>query len=167
MAYTRKLENIGSFFMERYHRILIFSSDKEDLTELVQHRKERSDKGKSRGEASRSVALALNPSSPSSPESLVTPQIVTITSPSPPSMVFFTVNEISPLNVGATLNELSKNPEKLCPKYVYGESRIIEDCIKNFKEIFNQAHIAHMDVVCKLFPYSLGEFTYNWYLNLP
>ena len=35
------------------------------------------------------------------------------------------------------------------------------------KEICNKKQITNEDVVLHLFPYSLGEVSYNWYVNLP
>ena len=62
---------------------------------------------------------------------------------------------------------MAKNPEKFCPKYIHGESRSAEEHIQAFKDACTRAQIAHHDVVCRLFPYSLGDMAYNWYLNLP
>lgn len=81
-------------------------------------------------------------------------------------MYFFNAQS-SPLNLTRPLHDLPKNLEKFCPWFIYGESRTAEDHIKIFKEICNRNQIQHMDVVCHLFPYTLGEMAFNWYLNLP
>ena len=82
-------------------------------------------------------------------------------------MAFFTNVVDSPINLRGALHDLPKNPEKFCPGFIYGETRATKDHVKVFKEICNRKKIANEDVVLRLFPYSLGEIAFNWYMNLP
>ena len=43
----------------------------------------------------------------------------------------------------------------------------MEEHIKVFKDICNQKQIEHKDVVIQLFPYTLGEMIFQWYVHLP
>ena len=82
-------------------------------------------------------------------------------------MAFFGNAVDSPINLRGALHDLPKNPKKFCPRFIYGETRTAEDHVKVFKEICNRKKIANEDVVLHLFPYSLGEISFNWYMNLP
>ena len=82
-------------------------------------------------------------------------------------MAFFANAVNSPINLTGPLHDLPKNPEKFCPRFIFGETRTAEDHVKVFKEVCNRKQIANEDVVLRLFPNSLGEVAYNWYVNLP
>lgn len=84
-----------------------------------------------------------------------------------PLMAFFANAIDSPIKLQGALNDLPKNPKKLCPRFIYEETRIAKDHIKVSKEICNQKQVQQENVVLCLFPYSLGEVAFNWYVNLP
>ena len=54
-------------------------------------------------------------------------------------MAFFSDAQDSPINFQGQLNEFTKNPDKLTPRYVYEESRTVEDHIKVFKEFATES----------------------------
>jgi hypothetical protein len=81
-------------------------------------------------------------------------------------MAFYT-NNPSPLGrILGGIHEMAKNPKKKFPRYCHGESRSAKEHIQEFKDSYVRAQIAHHNVACMLFPYSLGDMAYNWYLKL-
>ena len=80
----------------------------------------------------------ISPSStPQIPSSSTLQSISTMQSqlPPPTPMDFFVNAQYSPMQV--PLHDITKNPKKFTPRYFYEESRMMEDHIKIFKEIYN------------------------------
>ena len=81
-------------------------------------------------------------------------------------MAFFANIQDSPISLQPPLHDLPKNPDKFSPRYIYKESRIVEEHTKVFKEIYNRKQVQHEDVVIRLFPYTFGEIAFQWHVHL-
>lgn len=76
------------------------------------------------------------------------------------------IDNPSPLEF-AIYHDMPKNPENLCPKFNANDfNRTAEDHIKMFEDLCNR-RVEYGDVACRLFPYSLGEEAYFWFIHLP
>lgn len=82
-------------------------------------------------------------------------------------MDFFANAQDSPISLQGKFHDLLENPDKFTPRYIYEESKTAEDHIKVFKEICNRKQVQHEDVVVRLFPYTFGKMSFQWYLNMP
>ena len=98
------------------------------------------------------------------------PQITPIIQSQPPPplvpMAFFENTQDSPISLQPLLHNLSKNPIKFAPRYIYEESKMVEEHIKVFKELCNRKQVQHENVVIRLFPYTFGEIEFQWYVHL-
>lgn len=84
--------------------------------------------------------------------------------PPPPPIVMALFNIESPIQF-SVYNDLPKYPNKLCPKYYLHKD--VEEHISIFKDMCFRAKIQHEDVICRLFPYTLSNEVYQWYIKLP
>ena len=76
-------------------------------------------------------------------------------------------NNASPISF-QQYHDLPKNPEVFCSKFfVNNPNRTAEEHIKVFQEALCNRRIQEEDVACRLFPYSLSEEPYYWFVNLP
>lgn len=148
-------QNIGSFSPKRFQRVLRSSPNKGEFLELIEFCKPRN---------------SIKKHGEDTLDHLNLPPFLTIaappTAPPPPAPIeFFENAQSSPLNIQGKIHQLPKNPEKFCPCFIYGESRTAEEHVHAFKELCNRKEISHQVIMCRLFPYTQGEFSYNWYLN--
>ena len=76
-------------------------------------------------------------------------------------------NNASPISF-QQYHDLPKNPTVFCCKFFVNDSNYTtEEHIKVFEDVLCNRRIQHEDVACRLFPYSLGEDLYYWFINLP
>lgn len=86
--------------------------------------------------------------------------------PTPNGMAWL-VDHSSPL-VFIDYHEMPKSSDKLC--YVFHPNdlnRTTKEHIKIFEDDLRNKRIEYADVGCRLFPYSLGEDTFYWFIHLP
>lgn len=76
-------------------------------------------------------------------------------------------NNPSPLHFNA-YHDMPKNLESFCKKFnPQDPQRTTEEHIKIFQIALKDMQINQEDVACRFFPYSLGEESFYWYINLP
>ena len=76
------------------------------------------------------------------------------------------------LNTGAVsflgdIHDLSKNHEKILPKFDPDNREAPEDHISIFMLVVNLKGVQYEDVVCRLFPYTFEGRDSTWYFSLP
>lgn len=63
---------------------------------------------------------------------------------------------------------MPKNPEHFCSKFFVNDVKCIaNEHIRIFEDVLQNKNVQDEDVACRLFPYSLGEEAFYWYINLP
>lgn len=82
-------------------------------------------------------------------------------------MAYFNLDHTPLGNILGGTHDLPRNPNKFYSNFYFGGPRSVEEHIKAFKDAVVCNSIQHQDVVCRLFPYLLGDNEYNWYLTLP
>ena len=123
----------------------------EDLVVLEFHKK------------SRNCWVANSPSLASPSSQLVQAQVNQAAMAQPP----WIQNNASPISF-QQYHDLSKNLAVFCSKFFVNDpNHTAEEHIKVFEEALCNRRIQEEDVACRLFPYSLGEEPYYWFVNLP
>lgn len=86
--------------------------------------------------------------------------------PPPPAMTWLAQN---PSSIHFTAyHDMPKNLEGFCSKFnPHDLQRITEEHIKVFETIVTEMQVDYEDVACRLFPHSLGEDAFYWYINFP
>lgn len=82
-------------------------------------------------------------------------------------MAYFKKDPMPLGTIPGGIYDLPRNPDKFCNKFYYLGARTVDEHIEAFKDVVVCNNIEHQDVVCRIFPYSLGKNEYNWYLTLP
>lgn len=152
---------MGSFSPERFEKLqsdrmqrLLRSTPhlEEDLLVLEFHKKSRN----------RWVADTSDLASSSSSQP-VQAQVNQATMAQPP----WIQNNASPISF-EQYHALPKNPTVFCSKFFINDPNCtVEEHIKVFEDALCSRRIQHEDVACRLFPYSLGDDPYSWFVNLP
>ena len=63
---------------------------------------------------------------------------------------------------------MPKNLEHFCSKFFVNDvNHTADEHIKIFEDALQNRNVQDEDVACRLFPYSLGEESFYWYINLP
>ena len=73
----------------------------------------------------------------------------------------------SPLNIQGPAHEMPKNAMKDLPRYKHDGIRTAEEHIQAYKDALIRLQVEHEDVACRMFPMTLDDHSYDWYISLP
>lgn len=87
--------------------------------------------------------------------------------PPAPNGATWLVDNPSPI-LFPTYHDMPKSPDRFCSVFHANDpNRTAEEHIKIFKDALRNRQIEYADVACRLFPYSLGEDVFYWFIHLP
>ena len=71
------------------------------------------------------------------------------------------------LNLVGPSHPLPRNPERYLPNFTPFGGRTAEEHVASFKTTLRLLDVQHEDVACRLFPFTLEDMAYDWFLKLP
>lgn len=169
------MERIGSFSPERFERVLKSTPERERFAgfQFERHKNYRRVANPSEPSSSNkqfvvskstvyAVPVVTAPIAPLIP--LIQPQMAQ--NQLAPNGATWLVDNLSPI-IFTNYHDMPKSPDQFCSIFHENDlNRIAEEHIKIFEDALRNRQIEYADVACRLFPYSLGEDAFYWFIHL-